>query len=159
MSDQWYYRIGGEVVGPVSFNELRQAAAERMIAEDTPIRRGVAGEWIPASEVAGVLAESVVASRPLTELRLRQYLFLKVLGALFAVAGGAMFLFGIFAALAFLTNGSAAIGLTGVSLLVYGIVLIGLYQLCFILIDISNDTEKTVRLLRTLLKRERPPRA
>ncbi|MFW5693466.1 MAG: DUF4339 domain-containing protein [Thermoguttaceae bacterium] len=54
MSDDWYYMVGLEAVGPVSFDELRRAAAEGAVSADTLVRRTVTGEWLPAASIAGL---------------------------------------------------------------------------------------------------------
>ncbi len=54
MSDDWYYLVGDEAIGPVSFEALRRAAAEGAVSADTLVRRTVAGDWLPAASIAGL---------------------------------------------------------------------------------------------------------
>jgi predicted RNA-binding Zn-ribbon protein involved in translation (DUF1610 family) len=55
MERKWYYQMMGEIVGPLSSNELRQHAVDGQIERDTPIRRGSDGKWILADKVRGLL--------------------------------------------------------------------------------------------------------
>jgi len=52
---EWYYQVAGEVVGPVSLEELKQKAADGEINEETSVREGADGKWTAASDVGGLL--------------------------------------------------------------------------------------------------------
>ena len=46
-----YYKLMGDVVGPVTTDDVRSLAGRGIIERDTPLRVGDQGEWIPASRV------------------------------------------------------------------------------------------------------------
>lgn len=50
---QWYYRMGGEVIGPVTPEELRRQVDDRSIIEDMEVKNGEDGDWKFASTVDG----------------------------------------------------------------------------------------------------------
>jgi hypothetical protein len=52
---EWYYQVAGDVVGPVSFEELTEKADDGQIEEATLVREGADAEWVAASEVDGLL--------------------------------------------------------------------------------------------------------
>lgn len=54
----WYYRIMGTEIGPLSTNQLIQAVHEKKVDFDTEVRRYDSSEWIQAESVKG-LFESV----------------------------------------------------------------------------------------------------
>jgi len=56
---EWYYQALGSVVGPISFEELRELADRGAIGDETLVREGASGGWRPASEVADLLQEPV----------------------------------------------------------------------------------------------------
>jgi len=52
----WYYQIMGEVIGPLTANELRiHAQHHHCIYPDTLVRKGVEGQWVSADRVKGLL--------------------------------------------------------------------------------------------------------
>lgn len=51
----WYYQRGGEVVGPVAWEELQQKADDGEITADTPVRQGADGVWRAAGDLEGLL--------------------------------------------------------------------------------------------------------
>jgi len=55
MPAQWFYQMMGQVVGPVSADDLRKLARERTILRDTLIRKGEDGIWVTADKVRGLL--------------------------------------------------------------------------------------------------------
>lgn len=63
MERKWYYKLMGDVVGPLSADELREHAFDGQIERDTPIRKGVDGSWILADKVQGLL-DSRPRNRP-----------------------------------------------------------------------------------------------
>lgn len=54
MASEWYYQIMGESIGPVSGAELRKATRKGQIGPDTLVRKGAAGNWVPAWRVKGL---------------------------------------------------------------------------------------------------------
>jgi hypothetical protein len=50
----WYYQLKGEVVGPVTPEELEEKTDQGEIEEQTLVREGVEGRWIRAAEVEGL---------------------------------------------------------------------------------------------------------
>ena len=63
MSSQWYYLDDGRVCGPMSLRELWLSAMEGFVDRNTPVRKGAAGKWVPASKVQGLLSRQ--GPRPL----------------------------------------------------------------------------------------------
>jgi hypothetical protein len=54
MANDFYARVMGSVIGPMSPVELKAMAASRKLSETDEVRRGPAGEWELASTVAGL---------------------------------------------------------------------------------------------------------
>lgn len=55
MPGDWYYQIMGEVIGPLTADELRiHALKRRCIYPDTLVRKGVEGQWVSADRVRGL---------------------------------------------------------------------------------------------------------
>ena len=64
MADQWYYAHGGERLGPVSQEQLRELASSGQLqASDLVWQEGMA-DWTPAGEVGGLLPEAAAAGPP-----------------------------------------------------------------------------------------------
>jgi len=63
MASQWFCRVLGQVVGPVSFQDLREMVRAGTLTENDPVRRKESSRWTPAREVIGLFraAESEVA--------------------------------------------------------------------------------------------------
>jgi hypothetical protein len=61
---EWYCRLTDEVIGPVSWEQLKQKADEGQLAHQTPVREGVEGPWIAASEVPGLLGSPAELAEP-----------------------------------------------------------------------------------------------
>jgi hypothetical protein len=59
--DDWYYQRGGSTFGPISARQLLALRDRGSLSEETPLRRGLSGEWSPLKEAA--LSE-VVAHEP-----------------------------------------------------------------------------------------------
>ena len=51
MSENWYYRVFGEEFGPVSLNDLRDAATNGTLSSDDEVRPEALTMWIPAKAV------------------------------------------------------------------------------------------------------------
>ena len=63
MSD-WYYKIGEQVVGPMSADQLRALAAGGRLAASDPVANAKEGPWVPASRVKGLFAPASVEEEP-----------------------------------------------------------------------------------------------
>jgi len=63
MSEEWYYQIMGEVVGPISIEELEEKAKSGAIPLDTLVRQGN-GEWQPANSIDGLLQSAEPVQSP-----------------------------------------------------------------------------------------------
>ncbi len=66
---EWYYQLVGQVLGPVSFEELRRKANSAEIERETLVREGSDGPWKEASQIQGLFETSaepvaVVGSEP-----------------------------------------------------------------------------------------------
>ncbi|NQT11658.1 MAG: DUF4339 domain-containing protein, partial [Planctomycetes bacterium] len=63
MASQWFCRVLGQVVGPVSFQDLTEMVRAGTLSENDPVRRKESSRWTPAREVVGLFraAESEVA--------------------------------------------------------------------------------------------------
>ncbi len=54
MTADWFYLSGGEIVGPLSANDLRDQFVAGQLTPETPVRRGGEGNWVPAKKVKGL---------------------------------------------------------------------------------------------------------
>ncbi|MFM9962599.1 MAG: DUF4339 domain-containing protein [Planctomycetaceae bacterium] len=54
MSDEWFCRILGSVLGPLSWDELSAMAREQSLISNDFVRQGREGEWIKANSVEGL---------------------------------------------------------------------------------------------------------
>src|ERR1700693_650136 len=61
MTDQWYYRSQSTEFGPYSAAQLRQFAQAGRITAKTLVRDGKQADWLPASQIRGLLGR---AERP-----------------------------------------------------------------------------------------------
>jgi hypothetical protein len=52
---EWYYQLMGEVVGPLSSEELRQHAADGQLSRDTLVRKGEDGPWVLPDKLWNVM--------------------------------------------------------------------------------------------------------
>ena len=59
MSDlnAWYYRLMGDVVGPVTSKSLRELAKSGGIDFDTQVRKGTDGDWVSAASIKGLFPD------------------------------------------------------------------------------------------------------
>jgi len=55
MSENWYCKILGMEMGPMSFDDLVQLAKRGNLRHDHPVRDGAHGDWAPAGTVEGLL--------------------------------------------------------------------------------------------------------
>lgn len=54
MADTWFVKTQAGEDGPLSGRQLRQLATEGRLSTNTHVRKGPAGQWIPATEVKGL---------------------------------------------------------------------------------------------------------
>ena len=59
--DAWFYRLMGDVIGPVTSRALRDLASKGTIDFDTPVRKGTDGDWVSAASIKGLFAEPEVS--------------------------------------------------------------------------------------------------
>jgi hypothetical protein len=52
---QWYYKVLGEVVGPLSPSQMREKVLRGEIGPQTMVRKGAHGRWLAASQVNNLL--------------------------------------------------------------------------------------------------------
>ncbi|MHB1038446.1 MAG: DUF4339 domain-containing protein [Pirellulales bacterium] len=66
MTAQWYCRLGGREVGPLSSQQLLAMSHKGQISPDTPVRQGETGSWVAARSVKGLFSETPkkAATRP-----------------------------------------------------------------------------------------------
>ncbi len=55
MAAEWYCKIAGREIGPLSPHQLKAMAERGQILPDDGVRRGADGPWIPAKEVNGLI--------------------------------------------------------------------------------------------------------
>ena len=48
---KWFYKLMGEVIGPITTEELLRDVADGAVFEDTEVRKNDDGEWKPAASV------------------------------------------------------------------------------------------------------------
>src|SRR5262245_35864464 len=56
MATKWYVNLNGQEQGPMSLADLIQHAQTKAITRDTLVKAGAHGNWIPASQIEGLLA-------------------------------------------------------------------------------------------------------
>lgn len=54
MATQWFYMCMGEVCGPCTSTDLRSLASKQTVMEESLVRKGLGGEWVPASRIKGL---------------------------------------------------------------------------------------------------------
>jgi hypothetical protein len=64
MAGEWYYKFMGDVLGPMTANELRACASDGRIQGETWIRKGENGQWVRAQQVKGLTINQVVNQVP-----------------------------------------------------------------------------------------------
>jgi GYF domain 2 len=55
--EQWYYRVLGVEVGPLSFQSLRAHLRARRLGPDAQVRMGAGGRWVLAERVQDLQME------------------------------------------------------------------------------------------------------
>jgi len=64
MSKKWWYSKGDQKVGPFTADEMRAAAASKVITESTLVWKEGLEKWVPARQINGLLGEYVSSIRP-----------------------------------------------------------------------------------------------
>ena len=54
MAAQWYCKISGKAIGPLSSRQLKMLADDGRLQPDNPVRQGNQGKWVPAQRVKGL---------------------------------------------------------------------------------------------------------
>jgi hypothetical protein len=72
MASQWFYKLMGDAVGPISSHELKLLAERGTIDRDTPVRKGADGAWAPAGRVQGLFRASGTATPPAQAMAARR---------------------------------------------------------------------------------------
>ncbi|MDY0168349.1 MAG: DUF4339 domain-containing protein [Thermoguttaceae bacterium] len=70
MAADWYCRIAGAELGPLSSQQLRALATDGRLRADDEVCQGKGGKWVQANRVKGLLTSSsseVLVARPLDE--------------------------------------------------------------------------------------------
>lgn len=62
MAAEWYFQSMGEASGPLTAADLKQKVLTGHILEDTLVRRGASGRWLPAYQVQGLFPQGSVSS-------------------------------------------------------------------------------------------------
>ncbi len=62
MSDDWFCKIEGKKVGPLTGQQLRTIVAKGKLRPEHLVRRGGEGPWVPAGRVKGLFPEKRPAS-------------------------------------------------------------------------------------------------
>lgn len=61
MAVEWFFQSRGKILGPFAPDQLLRLAHEGKISQETQVRRGRDGEWVPATRVRGLFNEAVAA--------------------------------------------------------------------------------------------------
>jgi hypothetical protein len=62
MATGWYYRIGGQQIGPVTFQELAEMVRAGTLTADHRVRRDLTQEWMAARDVIGLFRAAGVVT-------------------------------------------------------------------------------------------------
>ena len=63
MAGEWYYRLMGEEVGPVSGEELCALQESGRISDDTWVKKGLEGDWVLAGSISSLSAPETVPAQ------------------------------------------------------------------------------------------------
>ncbi len=55
-NDEWYYEMGGQELGPITFDELLTFAEQEQISADDQVRLGAQGKWRRAGSIGRLMA-------------------------------------------------------------------------------------------------------
>lgn len=64
MQADWYYQVMGQVIGPLSLDELQRTLAEKRLDADTLVRNGRDGDWMLADRLPKNRAAKPSIPRP-----------------------------------------------------------------------------------------------
>ena len=64
MAREWYVRIGGKELGPLSSAALKQFVADGEVTPETPVKPEASGSWVAASQVKGLFPSSTNGAAP-----------------------------------------------------------------------------------------------
>jgi predicted Zn finger-like uncharacterized protein len=59
--EKWYFQLMGEVIGPVSFSQLKKYAQEGTVTPDMYVRSGESEDWVSADGVKGLFEAGLMA--------------------------------------------------------------------------------------------------
>jgi GYF domain 2 len=57
MPDIWYYEVKGQQIGPITLQQLKQRLPDFPNAEEVLIWHASFTDWLPADDVAALIAE------------------------------------------------------------------------------------------------------
>jgi len=60
MANQWYAKVMGEEIGPMTGGQLKQLAAKKHLSPEDLIRKGESGNWTSADRVKGLFDVKIV---------------------------------------------------------------------------------------------------
>lgn len=61
MPNEWYVRVMGEEIGPLSDDQFRETVAKRQLASDDLVRKWRFGDWVPAANVRGLFRQAAAS--------------------------------------------------------------------------------------------------
>jgi uncharacterized RDD family membrane protein YckC len=64
MSEEWYYTVAGQQIGPVSGSELKLLASRGKITRNDMVWKEGMSDWVPAEKLKGLFVGSGTASPP-----------------------------------------------------------------------------------------------
>lgn len=67
-SDEWYGRVLGSEIGPMSFDNLKLIARRGELSEDDEVRRGADGPWVVANTIENLFHAAPEVATELSEL-------------------------------------------------------------------------------------------
>ena len=56
MAKQWFYRMMGDELGPISSSELKSLVEKKQVVRDTKVRLGTDGKWHSAEKIKGLFS-------------------------------------------------------------------------------------------------------
>lgn len=59
MAAEWFWKISGKELGPLSSLQLKAMAEKGRLKPEHPVRQGAEGAWVPAGRVKGLFAQEV----------------------------------------------------------------------------------------------------
>jgi hypothetical protein len=64
MPDEWFCRVEGREIGPLSFEQLRTMVASGQVLRSDSVRRGAYAPWLPAQNVTRLFPQAFDAADP-----------------------------------------------------------------------------------------------